>query len=100
MPRLHVALTAALAMWLWTVRIRPWALLFALYTALTTLDVVYLGEHYLVDALAGVALAYFVVRVVTYLLLGRRFESEMVRAGHSRDVVSPRHSQRRIICRD
>jgi len=100
MPSLHVALPAALTMWLWTVRIRPWALLFVLYTALTTVDVVYLGEHYLVDALAGVALAYFVVRLVTNLLPGRRVESEMDRPGDSRDVVSPRHNQRCIIRRD
>jgi membrane-associated phospholipid phosphatase len=75
-------------------------LLFVLYTALTTVDVVYLGEHYLVDALAGVALAYFVVRLVTNLLPGRRVESEMDRPGDSRDVVSPRHNQRCIIRRD
>jgi len=67
-PSLHVALPAALTMWLWARRLRVWALLLALYTALTTLDVIYLGEHYLVDALAGLALAYVVLRLVVRFL--------------------------------
>lgn len=61
LPSLHVALPAAIAMWARAVGMRRWAALYALHTALTAFDVVYLGEHYVVDVLAGLALAGIVV---------------------------------------
>jgi len=68
LPSLHVALPAALMMWLWTVRLPKLALLLTLLTAMMILAVVYLGEHYLVDALAGLALAYIAVQLVVRFL--------------------------------
>lgn len=87
-PSLHVALPAALAMWLWTERLPLWALLFTFYTALTTFAVVYLGEHYVVDVLAGIALAYLVVRLVAKFLPSRRFGLETGQPGHSCGVTT------------
>ncbi len=62
-PSLHVALPAAIAMWLFRVRMNRWAAIFTVYVALTAFDVVYLGEHYVVDVVAGLLLAYAIVRV-------------------------------------
>lgn len=63
-PSLHVGLPAAIALWARAVGLRRWAMLYALHTALTAFDVVYLGEHFLVDAIAGLVLAFLVVRLV------------------------------------
>jgi len=56
MPSLHAALPTlcllfALSQFGW------WALVVAIYTAVALFGIVYLGEHYVVDVLAGVALA-------------------------------------------
>jgi len=88
MPSLHVALPAALAMWLWIERVPLWAWLFPFYAALTAFAVVYLGEHYLVDVLAGVLLAYVVVRLVVRFLPSRRCALEASQPDHSRDVAT------------
>jgi hypothetical protein len=62
-PSLHIAVPAAQAFWLRSERMNRWALVFSVYTALVAFAVVYLGEHYVVDVLAGVLLAYGVVRI-------------------------------------
>jgi membrane-associated phospholipid phosphatase len=36
---------------------------YGLFTALTAFAVVYLGEHFVLDAIAGIVLAWFVVKV-------------------------------------
>ncbi|MBF6600094.1 MAG: inositol phosphorylceramide synthase [Dehalococcoidia bacterium] len=62
-PSLHVAVPAVQAMWLWSKRMRRLAYVFAAYTLLTIFMSVYTGEHYLVDAIGGLALAYVMVRL-------------------------------------
>jgi len=64
LPSLHVAMPAAIAMWLWCVRLPRCASVFTVFAAATIFALVYLGEHYLVDALAGLVLAYLVMRLV------------------------------------
>jgi membrane-associated phospholipid phosphatase len=62
-PSLHVALTVALSYWLWTKRHTVAAALFSAYTTLICFAVLYLGEHYFVDVLAGAVLAVLIVRL-------------------------------------
>ena len=73
LPSLHVALSSVLAMWLWQVKMRRWAVVITVYAALTAFAVVYLGEHYVVDVAAGLLLALVVVRASRYwsLPIGR-----------------------------
>ena len=66
LPSLHVALSSVLAMWLWQVKMSRWAVVITVYAALTAFAVVYLGEHYVVDVVAGVLLAFAVVRISRY----------------------------------
>jgi membrane-associated phospholipid phosphatase len=62
-PSLHVALTVALSYWLWRKRHKIAAAIFSAYTALICFAVLYLGEHYFVDVLAGALLAVLIVRL-------------------------------------
>lgn len=57
-PSLHVGLPAAFAFWLWSVRIRSLAWAFAAVTAGVAFAVVYFGEHYVVDVIAGIAIGF------------------------------------------
>jgi membrane-associated phospholipid phosphatase len=67
MPSLHTAITVVMAFALWRVR-RSLGIAGALYSLLMGFSLIYLGEHYLVDVLAGVALAIAVaVCVARYL---------------------------------
>jgi hypothetical protein len=66
-PSLHVAVPAVQALWLRRQGMRKLAATFAVYALLTALMAVYTGEHYVTDAIAGVALAYFMVRVSGWL---------------------------------
>ena len=56
-PSMHVLTPAAIAVWLWWKRLDVMAMVFSVYTAMTVFAVLYLGEHYLVDVLASLALA-------------------------------------------
>jgi membrane-associated phospholipid phosphatase len=67
-PSLHAAFPALAAIYAWR-RYRPVALVLIPYTACIWLAVVYLGEHYFVDALAG--LAYAIVATVAVTLFAR-----------------------------
>ena len=60
-------------MWLWQAKMRRWAVVIAVYAALTAFAVVYLGEHYVVDVVAGLLLAFVVVRASRFwsLPIGR-----------------------------
>ena len=62
-PSLHVTLTVALACWLWSKKLNTAAALFSIYTGIIIFAVLYLGEHYFVDVVAGAALAIAIVRV-------------------------------------
>src|SRR5205823_1071596 len=56
MPSLHMAITVVIAMFAWS-RDRRLGLLGAVYAAAMGFSLVYLGEHYVTDVLAGVAFA-------------------------------------------
>jgi membrane-associated phospholipid phosphatase len=57
MPSLHAAFPTACAIVAWRTLGRRAGLLIGLYAACLILSVIYLGEHYAVDALAGILLA-------------------------------------------
>lgn len=63
MPSLHTAITALGAWILWQYN-RRLGLLAAVYALLMGVSLVYLGEHYLVDVLAGAAITGVVVSVI------------------------------------
>ncbi len=56
MPSVHMAVTFVVVLALWRER-RALAVIGALYAAAMALALVYLGEHYAVDVLAGVLVA-------------------------------------------
>jgi membrane-associated phospholipid phosphatase len=64
MPSLHTALSAVVAMTLWRVS-RVLGVIGWLYVCAMGFSLMYLGEHYLVDVLAGVAIAALAWRLVT-----------------------------------
>ncbi len=66
MPSLHTAITV-LAAWVVWQRHRPLGILAAGYAAAMGLALVYLGEHYVIDVLAGIALTATVVAVIQRL---------------------------------
>jgi membrane-associated phospholipid phosphatase len=74
MPSLHMAFTVLLAVVLWRER-RRLGVLGAAYAAAMGFALVYLGEHYLVDVLAGAALAAAVVVVLDRVRVGNRQEA-------------------------
>jgi membrane-associated phospholipid phosphatase len=57
MPSLHAAFPAVLAIVAWRVLSRRWAWGVTIYFVLVNLAVVYLGDHYIVDLIAGWVLA-------------------------------------------
>jgi hypothetical protein len=56
MPSLHMAVTFAVTLWVWR-HARGFGWLFAVYSAWMAVSLVLLAEHFVVDLLAGVALA-------------------------------------------
>ena len=71
MPSVHTAVTAALAFFLF--RISRWAgLVGLLYTTVMGLSLVYLGEHFVLDVLAGVGCAGIATLAATWFSLERR----------------------------
>lgn len=56
MPSVHTAVTLALAIFLWRIR-RGWGVLGAAYALAMAFSLVYLGEHYVADVVAGAACA-------------------------------------------
>ncbi len=67
MPSLHVTIPALVAAAVIAVQRSRWRWLWLLYPATVAFGVLLMGEHYLTDTLAGVALALLVVAVVTAL---------------------------------
>ena len=66
MPSLHIAFPAACTMLAWQIFGRAVGVSALVYTAVQSFAIVYLGEHYLVDVVAGVGLAvlaYWIARV-------------------------------------
>ena len=74
-PSLHAAFPALAALYAWS-RYRLLSIGLIVYTAFVWLAVVYLGEHYVVDALAGLVYALAAMLVVT-LVARRRSPSEL-----------------------
>jgi membrane-associated phospholipid phosphatase len=73
-PSLHAAFPALAAVYAWS-RYRPLAIGLILWTAAVLISIVYLGEHYVVDALDGfiyVAVAALIVEFVNRRLIRRR----------------------------
>jgi hypothetical protein len=60
MPSLHVAFPALLTLWFIRESWRVPALLMGAYTAIIGFEVVFSGEHYVVDVLGGIAIAVMV----------------------------------------
>jgi membrane-associated phospholipid phosphatase len=61
-PSLHAAFPALAAVYAWS-RFRPLAIGLVLWTAAVLVSIVYLGEHYVIDALDG--FAYVAVAAIT-----------------------------------
>jgi membrane-associated phospholipid phosphatase len=70
-PSLHAAFPALAAIYSWN-RYRLLAIGLVAYSALVWLAIVYLGEHYFVDALAGLAFALCATLAVTIFVRVRR----------------------------
>jgi membrane-associated phospholipid phosphatase len=66
MPSLHAAFALLFSLYLWRLVPRWWRPLLALYPAAMTFALVYSGEHYLVDCIAGWAYAAFAFVSVNY----------------------------------
>jgi membrane-associated phospholipid phosphatase len=69
-PSLHAAFPALAAIYAWR-RYRVLGIGLIVYTACVWLAVVYLGEHYFVDALAGLFYAFAATAAVTYVAATR-----------------------------
>jgi membrane-associated phospholipid phosphatase len=70
-PSLHAAFPALAAMYAWS-RYRLVAVVLIVWTACVWAAIVYLGEHYFVDALAGLVYAVAAAAVVEFLARRRR----------------------------
>ena len=82
-PSMHVLTPLAIALWLSWKRLDAMAWVFWIFTALTVFAVLYLGEHYLVDVLASVALAPAIV------LLANAIEQKFSARIAPRSALSP-----------
>ena len=78
MPSLHIALPGAFAFWFWLHHMRLWSLSLALYSLITAIGLVYLGEHYVLDMVAGALLGTVVVAIA----------NQVGRLTHRQDVAS------------
>ena len=67
MPSLHTGLTAAMAAFFWRIN-RPFGGICSLYVALMGFSLIYLGEHYLVDVLAGLVVGIAAVHLSFHFL--------------------------------
>lgn len=76
MPSLHVALPAMMGYWARAARMPRIASAFAVFTLLTAFSVVYLGEHYILDTVAGAAFAWAIVRLSTKIAPAAPMQAE------------------------
>ena len=67
MPSLHAAFALLFSLYLWRLVPRWWRPLLALYPVAMTLALVYSGEHYLIDCVAGWGYAVFAFWSVNYV---------------------------------
>lgn len=87
-PSLHAAFPALATIYAWR-RYRRLGLLLALYTACVWLSIVYLGEHYLVDAPAGFIYAGVATALVEIISRRRSRLSRTSSDRHADPVLSP-----------
>jgi len=74
MPSLHVALPVLISLWLFRERWRTPALAMLAYAGLVALEVVFSGEHYVIDVAGGVAVA---VGIALAAQMGHRLASRL-----------------------
>ena len=67
MPSLHAAFALLFSLYLWRLVPRWWRPLLALYPVAMTLALVYSGEHYLIDCVAGWGYAVFAFWSVNFV---------------------------------
>ena len=67
MPSLHAAFALLFSLYLWRLVPRWWRPLLALYPLAMTFALVYSGEHYVVDCVAGWVYAVFAFSSVNYV---------------------------------
>jgi membrane-associated phospholipid phosphatase len=84
MPSIHMGVTFAMALWAWT-RYPRLAASFLIYSVLMGAALVYLGEHYVADILAGMVCAAAVFAVAVWAF--RRFEGPGARPRKASPVV-------------
>jgi membrane-associated phospholipid phosphatase len=87
MPSLHAGAPMLITLFLWPILGRRWRAALAAYVVLMALTLVYTGEHYVVDVVAGWATAAVAVAVVAAVERRRRLLSESAparRGGGSR----------------
>jgi len=89
MPSLHTAITVVMAICLW--RVRPaLGIACAVYSLAMGFSLIYLGEHYLIDVLAGAALAIAVAVIVDrWLADGRPRWSGLVDRERHAEAATP-----------
>lgn len=85
MPSLHTAIPAVIAMIAWSRTRRTVAVAAWVYLAAMAFSLVYLGEHYVVDILAGIAAAGLVTLLITWWL---RRSGEDARSTMPRDQLA------------
>lgn len=80
-PSLHAGFPTLVAIHAWR-RSRAWGITFGVWTLVVWLAVVYLGEHYSVDALAGLVYAVFATMIVDrFAGISATRHAEMARPG-------------------
>lgn len=72
MPSLHAGAALLVTLFLWRVLARRWRVLLAGYVGLMALALVYTGEHYVVDVVAGWSTAGVAVAIGAGVTAGRR----------------------------
>lgn len=77
-PSLHAGYALLFSMYLWSILPRYWRPLLAVYPLAMTFALVYTGEHYIVDCVAG-----WIYAVAVYLAVNRLF------ARHARAQLAP-----------
>jgi membrane-associated phospholipid phosphatase len=80
MPSLHAAYAVLLSLVLWRVLPRVLKPLLVIYPFAMTFALVYAGEHYVVDCIAGAVYAYAVFRIVDAVLDARAARQETLAA--------------------
>ncbi len=91
MPSLHVAPAFWIAFW---ARLRPIKWAASLYAAMMSFFAVYLGHHYIIDVLAGAALAWAVYLALAHTRLGELPDRAAARIKEALDdLLEPRARQ-------